>query len=997
MTLMRTAAELYPTQAIDFLKERLPCLIRRFGTPETAAACTTAAASAAGAASKSAAAPASGPGTASGAGVGVAAVAGGWVTVQSEAYRQFEGLVNPLDRILGGIPEPQQGNEVDVALVQNVGWLLTVLLEWRVTDPLLLYCHCLLLEGFKRFYRYFDQQLWTVLERLFTYMEYRDPALAGQVFPNASQLMKHLSPEAVQVRRRGSNSLTEICNTVPDIVVPFLGELCTRCRALMVKGEVSDSQRPMLIEMLVVVANAIADPVQRMTFVGELVADSEGYWESAATCQALASVPAFLQLFGVGVGEGGREGGAQGGLHMPQTAEEWDEAHDRTHALLGALNTFLGVTRRLKVPQQDDISSKDPTLAGIARVLICDSLSLEELVHINPFVPVWVRILPNLLALFRVLHGMWTPDVRRELLSHPHARHLLSLNDDEVLSRVKAGGARPPQATVGVGGNQYRKWPTWLNQIRQSAYQLLEKACHHKVIYYHPATLLAMRETVLGPLVWMDHRHVPWLIKNFLEPYIVNCPRPLFASHLPPIVGPFLSHMVVRCSVTWGGGGREGGPGGELEHLVEGGTVVLTEGLREGGRGGGLSVEDYETIVDKLRREVTRAFIEALQAALALRGGMIQALVESNKAVHHQQQTAKAAHVLTIGGGGGGRDGGRDVQSQQLYHSSSAGGGGEEGGGGKGGGGEGGGEAGGNGKCPPPPCTAVKEFVDALTRFLVVDSDACAVPLFLSVIGALCWQDQHSCRRAVHVAQRMLEIGGKEPKLYSAFGLELFKELVGAVLAEQAWVLGMQNDLVALATEIYRGMVIGENGTLGGGGGGEGGREGGREGGGGGPRVSPRRTALVACELPRQVLLGLPGLTPAIVGEMEERMLRTHQSKEQREFLKETLKIVVETRGGGKKEGRGGGKEGGGRKKCESTPVGKEESILRGGATGREGGRGGGGGGGGEGGAGGGRGRSGSMEMSELQAKLIRRGQALQAQREEVELCAASVANLFGE
>ena len=278
---------------------------------------------------------------------------------------------------------------------------------------------------------------------------------------------------------------------------------------------------------------------------------------------------------------------------MPQTAEEWDEAHDRTHALLGALNTFLGITRRLKVPQQDDISSKDPTLAGIARVLICDSLSLDELVHINPFVPVWVRILPNLLALLRVLHGMWAPDVRRELLSHPHARHLLSLNDDEVLSRVKAGGARPPQATVSAGGNQYRKWPTWLNQIRQSAYQLLEKACHHKVIYYHPATLLAMRETVLGPLVWMDHRHVPWLIKNFLEPYIVNCPRPLFASHLPPIVGPFLSHMVVRCSVTWGGGGREGGPGGELEHLVEGGTVVLTEGLREGGRGGGLSVEDY--------------------------------------------------------------------------------------------------------------------------------------------------------------------------------------------------------------------------------------------------------------------------------------------------------------------------------------------------------------------------------------------------------------------
>ena len=33
------------------------------------------------------------------------------VTVQSEAYRQFEGLINPLDRIMSGLPDPQQGNE----------------------------------------------------------------------------------------------------------------------------------------------------------------------------------------------------------------------------------------------------------------------------------------------------------------------------------------------------------------------------------------------------------------------------------------------------------------------------------------------------------------------------------------------------------------------------------------------------------------------------------------------------------------------------------------------------------------------------------------------------------------------------------------------------------------------------------------------------------------------------------------------------------------------
>jgi hypothetical protein len=135
MTIIKSAAENYPQQAVAFLKERLPALVARFG------ACKG-------------------------------------VTVQDEAYRcvrvcgggdgrtpsprallsspllsspdakyqpppslpfpspflcrQCEGLVNPLDRILASLPEPRQDKEEDVALVQSISWLLSVLLEWQV-------------------------------------------------------------------------------------------------------------------------------------------------------------------------------------------------------------------------------------------------------------------------------------------------------------------------------------------------------------------------------------------------------------------------------------------------------------------------------------------------------------------------------------------------------------------------------------------------------------------------------------------------------------------------------------------------------------------------------------------------------------------------------------------------------------------------------------------------------------------------------------------------
>lgn len=267
------------------------------------------------------------------------------------------------------------------------------------------------------------------------------------------------------------------------------------------------------------------------------------------------------------------------------------------------------------MPVQDDISSKDPQLAAVAKALITDQLSLEALAEVNPFVPIWRRVLPNLLQLLRVLHGMWAPDVRVTLAAHPEARHLLSLNDDEVQSRVKAGGQRPPALASSLAAAPLRRWPLWLNQLRQSAYQMLEKCCHHKVLYYSTETLLAVRACVVEALPHMDHRHVPWFTKSVLEPYIINCPFPLFASHLPPILAPYMHHMLLRCSITWNGlppsPDPTQPPDPALAHLVEGGTFILCEGL---------SKEDFETVLDKLRREVTRSYVEMLQVGMWLVG-----------------------------------------------------------------------------------------------------------------------------------------------------------------------------------------------------------------------------------------------------------------------------------------------------------------------------------------------------------------------------------------
>jgi hypothetical protein len=114
------------------------------------------------------------------------------------------------------------------------------------------------------------------------------------------------------------------------------------------------------------------------------------------------------------------------------------------------------------------------------------------------------------------------------------------------------------------------------------------------VIYYSQDTLVAMQEAVVSALPWMEHRHVPWFIKMVVETYVVHCPTPLFATHLPPILAPFMNHMLLRCSVTWSNG-QQPMADPAARYLLEGGILVTTDGLTS---------DNYETMQDKLKREV---------------------------------------------------------------------------------------------------------------------------------------------------------------------------------------------------------------------------------------------------------------------------------------------------------------------------------------------------------------------------------------------------------
>lgn len=338
--------------------------------------------------------------------------------------------------------------------------------------------------------------------------------------------------------------------------------------------------------------------------------------------------------------------------------------------------------------------------------------------------------------------------------------------------------------------------------------------------------LQRLEQAVVESLPHLEHRHVSWFVKNLMEPYIINCPQPLWATHLPPIMVPLMAHMIHRCTLTWSGAdmltnGMANQDPNE-QYLVTGGLYICPEE--------GISTEDYDTMLDKLKREVTRSYLELLQMCFGQRGGVKEAAME----VHKTQQAA----IKSSKGGG----------STNITE---------------------------GGATSPPPVAVtptLKDFIESLMRFLVVENEQLAYHLLLSVLAGYCWPDASACRRLTSLTNALITVGAKEVKLYPAFGRELFSVLLRTLLSTEQFLSGLQNEIAATACQIYRLLVLGEDLK----------------------DTAAARAEQPICAYPREELLKLPGITPDHVRKMEEIMLGTRAVKDQRDAFRDLLRVVTD-------------------------------------------------------------------------------------------------------
>ena len=353
-------------------------------------------------------------------------------------------------------------------------------------------------------------------------------------------------------------------------------------------------------------------------------------------------------------------------------------------------------------------------------------------------------------------------------------------------------------------------------------------------------------------------------------------------THLAPILGPVFEHVQYRLEKTWA---PYLGPVVAPELCkpmfssdCEAAAALASRGgedwfasyyARAGLFVGDLDVVTAEAAVEKSRVEISRTFSDLLQTALALKGDW--ALVLANQSKEEQATRRNETSKLSQG---------PRTRIQTEGHVN----------------------ADGTPKSENQAAIDARKLqrISAMCHFLFLEHEQIAGSLTLSVIQSLSYPDAYTCRRMARICHRILETVAWYPRYTELLGNRMLSATVKNIVTEPKWMVGIEWEMINIVRDIYTRLVLGQLVQPGGQGAGlqqpsaadnpnhyEQAKTADRPLQGGGILVIPS-------DIPRQVLASLPGVTMAMVDQLDRDMKHKRSAKDQKDFIRDLLRVASE-------------------------------------------------------------------------------------------------------
>jgi hypothetical protein len=836
------------------------------------------------------------------------------LTIKSEAVVQFEALFQPLDSTLSGIPawamievkqsskqKQKQNNvkraEIRLATRTNLSQVCATLVTWSPSYVWLKFRHASLIEALKHYWQHDPSSLLQGVDTLIRYL-----GLSDEWNPRGIDHTK-MSGEMVGLKKRSGVALVSVAKKVPHHLVPWLSQLSEATRTLLTSDGLIPMNQMHLYEFLSCVATAVENPQDRSTFIADVLSDAVDVLESKEIQQCIQSTASFLSAMGV-----------------LQAADQPGYVTDTTNVMnvtnfynkiFTPLNRLLSVGRRCnEAGRQRSVvngiaSEKLPPNAGFGETgqpaFPPDEgpLSIMDLSITDPFVPIWPRILPTVLQVYEITLSVWRPENHAAFLPNPYQRYLFAISDDEAyLARTqnaKSGGVFGEGGAAGsvCSGTDRReenlvpKWSGWLNELRNTCFQLFGLLAAQRVLYAPDIAPLYPRivSVLVDPLNLksMEHRHFTQYLKHVVEFLLITCPCTLYPTHLAPILDPIIDHIRYRLEKTWlpvlttSSSNTD-----EMKALSSADCHIVTQILARGEdtwftwyyAHAGLFVGDLDTVtseaaVEKYRVDISRTFSDMLQTVLALKGDW--ALVLANQAKEEQALKKNDTSILLNGPPNRLTDDGVTLNADGT------------------------------------PKVAHQAYIDArkllrinrLCHFLLLENEGIAGNLTLTLIQCLGYPDAYTCRRTVKICHRILETVAWSEQYSNLIGQQMFTQVVKNVVTEPKWMVGVEWDMINVVRDIYCRLVLGQILQPGGQGPGQQ-----QVDGQGNNRYEQAKTVdkpllgggilVIPSNVPRQILASLPGIGLEGVEQFESTMKQKRSAKDQKDCIRDLLRIAAD-------------------------------------------------------------------------------------------------------
>eukprot|EP00934_Nitzschia_sp_Nitz4_P007801 Nitzschia sp. Nitz4//scaffold105_size73764//38086//42509//NITZ4_005677-RA/size73764-augustus-gene-0.51-mRNA-1//1//CDS//3329532450//7791//frame0 len=835
----------------------------------------------------------------------------GQLTVRSEAVRQLEGIVQPLENILSGLPSwslskpdnetPGARSQIRVATQAALSEMARAIVNWNPTYLWLQMRRAQFLDALKHYWVHDPSTLLQGVDSLFGYIRVPDEWVDDNV--DDSEDGQRISGETIGLRKKSSSSLISIAKKVPHHLVPWLTQLSEATRSVLASGDLLPSSRMHLYEFLSCVATAVDDPIQRASFVDTVLSDAISTIQSPSTMEAISSVPSFLTFLGVS------QATQNPSSVVNQT--QVNEVSARFSRMFSAFNELLSVGRRCHEAAKQRPNGGFPNLTNILRQQASSAdpnqpnsfpdegpVSLQDLAFDDPFVPLWPRIFPSMIKAVDVFMKLWSPEHQSVLLRDKIQRYVLAMSDDDAyLARKtdgKSGGVFGEGGTAGsiIPGTDRRamnlapRWSCWLNEFRNALLQMLGLMAAQRVLFapemapFFPELVSVVTDS--QNLRAMEHRHCTQFLKQFIEILLLACPITLYSTHLAPIVGPILEHLQHRLELSWDpilkGQGASPRPlfcsdcDAAAQVASQGGDIwYASYYARSGLFVGDLDGVTAEAAVEKQRVEITRTFGDVLQAALALKGEW--ALVLANLA--KEEMNSKRNDTTN------------QAKSSKAHPNQLT---------------EGEVNADGTPKRPNQAAIDARKLarITAMCHFLFLEHEQIAGFITLTVIQCLGVPDAYTCRRVTKICHRLLETAAWHPRYTELLANRMLSMGIHNLVTEPKWMVGIEWDMINVVRDLYLRLSLGQVMQPGGQGPGlqqatvsenpvvfEQAKTAEKPLLGGGILTTPS-------DLPRQVFLSLPGVTVEMVRQMDAELRQKRAAKDQKDCIRDVLRIAAD-------------------------------------------------------------------------------------------------------